>query len=88
MDMLRQVKYEDMTEEQQMLIDIMGMDAFMGLVQTCGGAYVYIPKGDNLVRPIRNRNIRDEFNGHNFKELAVKYGLTSMQIRNIIKGKE
>ena len=34
MDMLKQVRYEDMTEEQQMLIDIMGMDAFMELVQT------------------------------------------------------
>lgn len=88
MDMLKQVKYEDMTEEQQLLIDVVGMDGFVGLVQTCGGAYVYIPKSDNLVRPIRNRNIRNEFNGHNFKELAVKYGLTTMQIRNIIKEKE
>lgn len=88
MDMLKQVKYEDMTEEQQLLIDVVGMDGFVGLVQTCGGAYVYIPKRDNLVRPIRNRNIRNEFNGHNFKELAVKYGLTTMQIRNIIKEKE
>ena len=87
MDMLKQVRYEDMTEEQQMLIDIMGMDAFMELVQTCGGAYVYIPKEDNLIRPIRNRTIRKEFNGRNFKELAVKYGLASMQIRNIVKEK-
>ena len=57
----------------------------MDLVRVYGGSYVYIPKNDNIVRSIRNRNIRNDFNGHNFKELAAKYGLTVARIRSIIK---
>ena len=85
MDVLSQAKYEDMTEEQKMLIDTIGADCFMDLVRVYGGSYVYIPKNDNIVRSIRNRNIRNDFNGHNFKELAAKYGLTVARIRGIIK---
>lgn len=85
MDVLSQAKYEDMTEEQKMLIDTIGADRFMDLVRVYGGSYVYIPKNDNIVRSIRNRNIRNDFNGHNFKELAAKYGLTVARIRSIIK---
>ena len=85
MDVLSQAKYEDMTEEQKMLIDTIGADCFMDLVRVYGGSYVYIPKNDNIVRSIRNRNIRNDFNGHNFKELAAKYGLTVARIRSIIR---
>ena len=85
MEVLSQAKYEDMTEEQKMLIDTIGADCFMDLVRVYGGSYVYIPKNDNIVRSIRNRNIRNDFNGHNFKELAAKYGLTVARIRSIIK---
>ena len=85
MDVLSQAKYEDMTEEQKMLIDTIGADCFMDLVRVYGGSYVYIPKNDNIVRSIRNRNIRNDFNGHNFKELAAKYGLTVARIRSIIE---
>ena len=85
MDVLSQAKYEDMTEEQKMLIDTIGADCFMDLVRVYGGSYVYIPKNDNIVRSIRNRNIRNDFNGHNFKELAAKHGLTVARIRSIIK---
>ena len=59
MDVLSQAKYEDMTEEQKMLIDTIGADCFMDLVRVYGGSYVYIPKNDNIVRSIRNRNIRN-----------------------------
>ncbi len=33
MDVLSQAKYEDMTEEQKMLIDTIGADCFMDLVR-------------------------------------------------------
>lgn len=88
MDVLRQAKSEDMTEEQKILIDTVGADCFMELVRVYGGSCVYIPKNDNIMRSIRNRNIRNDFNGRNFKELAIKYGLTVARIRGIIKEME
>ena len=39
MDVLSQAKYEDMTEEQKMLIDTIGADCFMDLVRVYGGSY-------------------------------------------------
>ena len=88
MDVLRQAKSEDMTEEQKILIDTVGADCFMELVRVYGGSCVYIPKNDNIMRSIRNRNIRNDFNGHNFKELAIKYGLTVARIRGCSKETE
>ena len=35
--------------------------------------------------PARNRRVKKEYNGYNLKELAEKYNLTTVQIRNILK---
>lgn len=45
---------------------------------------MYIPKEDNITRPIRNAMMKDEFTGSNVKELAKKYQLSEVQIRSII----
>ena len=44
---------------------------------------MYIPKEASLTRPIRNRIIRDKFNG-DYKALARKYNITEAQVRNIV----
>ncbi|MGL5752683.1 MAG: Mor transcription activator family protein [Paraclostridium sp.] len=48
-----------------------------------GGSSLYIPKEASLTRPIRNRIIRESFNG-DYKSLARKYNITEAQIRNIM----
>lgn len=42
-----------------------------------------IPKESSLTRPIRNRVIREKFNG-DYKTLAREYNITQSQVRNII----
>jgi len=37
----------------------------------------------NLVKPIRNRRIREEFKG-SYKDISVKYGISEVKVRNII----
>ena len=37
----------------------------------------------DLVKPIRNRMIRDEFKG-SYKDISMKYGISEIQVRNII----
>ena len=87
MDVLQHLKYENLSQEQQTLADLVGLDVFKALVRKCGGTCVYIPKEDNITRPIRNTMIKTEFTGSNIRELAKKYQLSEVQIRSIIAPK-
>lgn len=87
MEVLRQVKYTDLTPEQQELADLLGLDIFLTLVQQCGGTNLYIPKAESVGRTARNAMIQAEFTGCNLKVLAAKYRLSQVQIRTIIAKK-
>ena len=86
-DILQHLKYEDLSQEQQTLADLVGLDVFKALVRKCGGTCVYIPKEDNITRPTRNAMIKAEFTGSNIRELAKKYQLSEVQIRSIVAPK-
>jgi len=51
------------------------------------GLYAYFPKLDDILRSIRDEKIRQEFTGANYKELASKYRLTEVWIREIVSKK-
>ena len=65
------------------VVDVIGMDAFKDLVKLAGGSLLYIPNESNLVKPIRNRRIREEFKG-SYRDISMKYGISEVQVRNII----
>lgn len=83
-DILQRLQYEDLNQEQREFADLVGLDVFKMLVRKCGGTYVYIPKEDNITRPVRNAMIKAEFPGSSIRELAKKYQLSEVQIRSII----
>ena len=73
----------DVPDSVQDVVEVIGMDAFKDLVKLAGGSNLYIPNESNLVKPIRNRMIRDEFKG-SYKDISMKYGISEIQVRNII----
>lgn len=75
---------EDVPEILQGLVDIMGIEAFIELIKQYGGSSLYIPNENSVLKPIRNRLIKEYFNGHNYKELAKEFKISEMQVRNII----
>jgi len=75
---------EKLSENQRMVADLVGVDNFKKLMDTYGGTYVYIPKAGRADRLERNEQIKSEFNGYNFRELALKYDLSEVWIRNIV----
>ena len=81
--MLEYLTKEDLPEGVVDVVDVIGMDAFKSLVKFAGGSNLYIPNESNLVKPIRNRMIRDEFKG-SYKDISMKYGISEIQVRNII----
>ena len=74
---------EDIPELYSLLISEIGIENTLKVAKLIGGQHVYFNKFETVERPIRNKNIRDEFNGYNFKALAKKYNLTEVTIRNI-----
>lgn len=86
--MLEKLKIEDIqSQEQKQIACIIGIDAYIRLVKSFGGTSVYILKEDSLIKDIRDKNIRNEFNGSNYMYLAKKYNLTDRTIREIVDNK-
>ena len=78
---------EDLSQEQKKIADLIGKDNFKKLMEEYGGTYFYIQKTDKIERMERNEQIKAEFDGYNFRELAQKYGLTEVTIRSIVSDK-
>lgn len=63
---------------------IVGHEAAVKLVEAYGGLEHFdLPKGEIAVKAARDKQIRAERSGTTHARLAVKYGLTERQIRNI-----
>lgn len=78
---------EDLRELSPVLmqaIDIIGLSLFIDLCYVIGGLSIYIPKFESVVAAARDRLILNEFNGYNYSELAIKYGITEVWVRQII----
>ena len=81
--MLEFLTESDVPDSVKDVVEVIGMDAFKDLVKLASGSNLYIPNESNLVKPIRNRMIRDEFKG-SYKDISMKYGISEIQVRNII----
>lgn len=74
---------DDLPELYCLIANEIGFENTLKLAKLLGGSYIYFNKIESIERPLRDRHIREEFNGYNYKELAKKYNLTEIQIRNI-----
>lgn len=82
------LKLDDLGEEQRQIAETIGMDAYLSLTKVFGGTTIYVAKANEILRRNeRDRRIREEFNGYNYAQLALKYGLTEVWIRNIVSEK-
>ena len=81
--MLEHLSINDIPDSIKDVVEVIGIDAFKGLVRIAGGSNLYIPNESNLVKPIRNRKIKEEFNG-NYRDISIKYGISEVQARNIV----
>lgn len=84
--MLEFLTYSDIPDSVKDVVDVIGIEAFKDLVKLAGGSNLYIPNENNLIKPIRNRKIKEEFKG-SYKDISAKYGISEVQVRNIINSK-
>ena len=81
--MLEFLTESDVPDSVKDVVDVIGIDAFKELVKLAGGSLLYIPNESNLVKHIRNKMIKEEFRG-NYRDISIKYGISEVQVRNII----
>lgn len=82
--MLDRLTVKDLPEGLVDVVDAIGIDSFKKLVKLCGGSSLYVPSESNLIRPVRNKIIRESFNG-DYKVVARRFGISEVQVRNIVK---
>ena len=76
LDMLPDGIYKEIAEA-------IGVENFYMLTKVVGGATIYLPKPDSVLRPVRDARIKAEFNGYNHPELAKKYRVTERWVRQL-----
>ncbi|MGL5755435.1 MAG: Mor transcription activator family protein [Paraclostridium sp.] len=81
--MIENLKIEDLPDSYKDIAEEIGIDTFKKLVKLLGGNSLYVPKEASLTRPIRDRIIKQDFNG-DYKILARRYNISQSQIRNIL----
>ena len=84
--MLENLTINDLLEGVVDVVEVIGMDAFKSLVRFAGGSNLYIPNESSLVKGTRNRMIRESFDG-DYKKVSRKFGISTVQVRNIINYK-
>lgn len=77
------LKIEMLPENYRTIAEAIGTENFVKLAEVVGGAPLYIPKPESLVRPVRDAQIKEEFNGYNHMELSKKYGVTERWVRQL-----
>lgn len=87
LEIARMIKKEHYPDFYKRLIDLIGLERTLQLAYEFEGETLYIQKLDVVARAIRNKEIRNEFTGGNYKELAKKYNLCESYIREIISNK-
>lgn len=75
---------DDLDGDQKELAECIGIEAYIKLVKCFGGLNVYVYKPDSLVKIKRDEKIKSEFNGHNYRYLALKYNLAENTVRQIV----
>ena len=79
------IKLEDIPQELVGVANFMGIDKFIEFCNEYGGIAIYFPSKKTLFRNSRNREIINRYNGKNIKDLARKFEISEVQIRNIIR---
>ncbi len=81
------IRKEDVYEHLELLYEIVGEEKYLEIVKMYGGANLYIPTYKATIRNSRNREIRKKYNGINTSLLAMQYGMSVNNVRNIVKDK-
>lgn len=79
------LKMSDLPPQFENIAMRVGIDITKVLFEEFGGTSVYFPTEKMIYKEARDRDIIEEFNGFNVKELASKYRMSESYVRAIIR---
>jgi len=82
---INKLTIEDVPENLKSIAFSIGIDAFRNLIKTAGGTSIYLPSERCITKGVRNRLIRESFCG-DYKELALRFGISEVRVRKIVSG--
>ena len=82
------LKISDLPPQFENIANRLGIEQVKWLFEEFGGTSVYFPTEKMIYKESRDREIFNEFNGFNIKELASKYNMSESYIRAIIRQKK
>ncbi|WP_051967842.1 Mor transcription activator family protein [Brevibacillus thermoruber] len=83
-DWMSEVTLNELSSTALEIAEIIGIEPTLKLIKRFGGDMLYLPKEETIFRSIRDKRIKAEFNGSNYKELAQKYKITVAWVREIL----
>ncbi|MGC5328930.1 Mor transcription activator family protein [Brevibacillus sp. SYSU BS000544] len=83
-DWANQVTMDELPPTTRPIANLIGIESTVKLIRKFGGDMLYLPKEDTLFRSIRDKRIKSEFNGSNYRELAQKYNISVSWVREIL----
>lgn len=83
-ELLAEMRLEDVPAPIKKIADEIGLENFLKLVYTLGGLRLYVPKLETVTAKARDRLILQEFDGGNYNELAQKYAITEVWVRQVV----
>lgn len=83
-DIIAEIDPKQLPHPYFLLAEAIGLKPTLVLAEHFGGTGVYFPKLEAAIRDARDKLIRKEFNGGNYKELARKYRLSESWVREIV----
>lgn len=84
--LLDQLLLDDLKEPHRTIVELIGLDDLLKLVDFYGGSSIYIPQKRDFLKIKIYKTVYREFDGNNIKRLAKKYDLSESTIYNIIRG--
>lgn len=85
----RDMRMEDIRNETMAdLAELIGIDAVTKIAEAYSGSVLYIPKLESLLAPVRDRHIREEFDGTNGHKLALRYNVSDSWVWRVVNEKQ
>ena len=81
--MIDKLTIDDLPENLKSVAYAIGIDAFRSLIKCAGGTSVYLPSERCITKPVRDRVIRESFCG-DYKEMAIRFGISEVRVRRIV----
>ena len=85
-DWVQALSPDMLPEPYRKYAELIGTENLIKLSEQHGGDHVYIPTPDFFLRPVRDKRIKEAYDGYNHRQLAREYGLSERRIREICEG--